>query len=76
MPIKIYGTQHCGNCKVAKYYFDGKELPYEYADVGVNAEKRQEMQAVSGRMSVPTICIGDKVIVGFDRAKIEAALQV
>jgi glutaredoxin 3 len=39
--------------------------------VSRDREKAQEMMQKSKQMGVPVIIIGDEIIVGFDRAKID-----
>jgi alkyl hydroperoxide reductase subunit F len=43
--------------------------------VGKDKEAAQEMIKISGARSVPVIAIGKEVIVGFDTARIDAALS-
>lgn len=74
--IAIYSTDTCTYCAMAKEYFKSKNLEYTEFNVGSDAEKRKEMVAKSGQMGVPVIDIGGSIIVGFDQAKVEAALAV
>jgi len=43
--------------------------------VGKNKEAAKEMIRVSGARSVPVIVIGTEIIVGFNAARIDAALN-
>lgn len=72
--IIIYGTNNCRYCQVTKDYFKSKDLSYEYFDVGSDNQKREEMTALSGSMSVPVVRIKDKVIIGFNKNEIDNAL--
>lgn len=71
--IKIYTTKNCHYCKTAKDYFTSKGLPFEVFDIGEDIIKKQEILE-AGFMSVPVIRIGDNMIAGFDKAKIDALL--
>ena len=51
--------------------FHGVGLPLKAED----QEAAKEMVEKSGQMGVPQIVIGEKIIVGFDKAAIEAALK-
>lgn len=73
--IKIYGTEQCLYCNVAKEYFTEKKLEFEYFDVGEDEKAREEMIAKTNQMGVPVIFIDDEYIVGFDKEKIEKALK-
>ena len=43
--------------------------------MGKDKEAAKEMIKVSGAKSVPVIAIGEEVIIGFDTARIDAALS-
>lgn len=74
--IKIYTTQYCAYCKMAKEYFKSKNIPYEEYDVGADASKREEMLKKSGQFGVPVIDIDGNIVVGFDRSKINQLLGI
>ena len=71
MKIKIYSTPFCGYCKMAKDLFTKEGLPYEEIDVSVDEEAAKEMVAKTNQMGVPVIEIGEDIVIGFDREKIE-----
>lgn len=75
-PVVIYSTPTCGFCHMAKEYFKSRNLEYEEFDITSDSEKAQEMVNKSGQMGVPVIEIGDKIVIGFDRPKIDAALAI
>ena len=64
--IILYGTDWCGYCARARRLLDVKGAPYEEIDVDVVAGARQEMQAKSGRSTIPQIFINDQHIGGAD----------
>lgn len=73
--ITIYGTSTCASCSLAKEYLKSKNFEYEFKNVGEDAKAREEMIAKNGGMlSTPTIEIDDKIIVGFDKGKIDVLL--
>lgn len=74
-PVTIYSTVSCPFCKMAKAYFTQLGQPYTDVDVGSDADKADEMVRKSGQLAVPVIDIDGTIIVGFDRARIDAALK-
>jgi glutaredoxin-like YruB-family protein len=70
-PIIIYSTPTCGYCRMAKDYLKSKNVPFTEIDVTKDAAKAQEMIAKSGQMGVPVIDVGGKIIVGFDKRKLD-----
>tara|TARA_Y100001949_G_scaffold36160_1_gene28852 strand:+ start:106 stop:300 length:195 start_codon:yes stop_codon:yes gene_type:complete len=51
---------------MAKRYFDEQEMPYEEINIEEEGMSREELQKVTGGMSVPQIVIDDEVIGGYD----------
>jgi hypothetical protein len=43
-------------------------------NVADDAEARQELLARTGRMAVPVISVGDQIVVGFDRGRLQRLL--
>ena len=64
--IKIYTTNWCSFCVMAKRYFDEQEMSYEEINIEEEGMSREELQKVTGGMSVPQIVIDDEVIGGYD----------
>lgn len=73
--VTVYSTSWCGFCVQAKKYFDS--IGVKYSDINVEEDQKaaEDMVQKSGQMGVPVIEIGDKIIVGFDKSKIDLALQ-
>lgn len=72
--IKIYSTPSCAYCHMAKEYFKSKGLDFEDFDVMKDLPKRQEMITETGQMAVPVIKINGKIVVGFNKRKINELL--
>ena len=51
---------------MAKRYFDEQEMSYEEINIEKEGMSREELQKVTGGMSVPQIVIDDEVIGGYD----------
>lgn len=73
--VKMYSTPTCPFCIRAKQFFAENQIPYESYDVSQDQAKAEEMIKKSGQMGVPVIDIDGKIIVGFDRDRIKAALD-
>jgi glutaredoxin len=61
---------------MAKEYLKSRKIEYEEFDITSDSDKAQEMINKSGQMGVPVIEIDDKIVIGFDRPKIDAALAI
>jgi len=64
--IVMYTTNWCPYCERARRLLKSKGASFEEIDVESAAEKRAEMQARSGRRTVPQIFIGDTHVGGSD----------
>jgi glutaredoxin 3 len=64
--IVMYTTNWCPYCERARRLLRAKGASFEEIDVESAAEKRAEMQARSGRRTVPQIFIGDHHVGGSD----------
>lgn len=69
--IRVFTSPSCPYCEMAKNFLSEKGLPYEEVDVRSDLETRDEMIKISGQMGVPVIIVGKKVVVGFDRLRLE-----
>jgi glutaredoxin len=56
---------------MAKEYFKSKNLAYTEHNVQADHSKAEEMIAKTGQFGVPVIDIDGKIIIGFDKKKID-----
>lgn len=74
--VKIYSTPTCPWCKKAKAYLDEKGIAFEGVDVSSDANAQKEMIDKSGQMGVPVLDIDGKIVIGFDKEKIDEILNL
>ncbi|AHC13583.1 glutaredoxin family protein [Salinispira pacifica] len=75
MAVSIYTTPSCSFCVKAKQWMRENRITFKEHDVSRDQRKADEMVRKSGQMGVPVLDVHGKVIVGFDRDKIERALK-
>lgn len=73
--VIVYSADWCAFCHAAKDYLDKKGIQFEERDVETNPEYATEAVTKSGQRGIPVLDINGEIIVGFDRPKIDAALQ-
>lgn len=73
--IKIYSTSWCPACVKTKKYLDLKGVAFSEVNVADAHEDREEVFKVSGQRTVPVLDINGKIIVGFDKAAIDNAIN-
>jgi glutaredoxin len=59
-----------------KEFLSSNGIIFEDFDVATDLEARSEMERKAGRMAVPTVVVGEHVVVGFNRALLEELLQI
>jgi len=74
--VTIYTTPTCVYCKATKAFFQEKNIQYTEKDVAIDEKARDEMVLRSGQMGVPVIDIDGRIIVGFDKDAVSAALNL
>jgi mycoredoxin len=58
--IKMYATAWCGDCRMAKRWFDAHGIPYEYINIESDERAAAEVLRLNrGMRSVPTIVFPD-----------------
>ena len=72
--VIMFSTPTCTYCRKAKQYFRQKQVPFRDVDVSKDQVAARDMVRRSGQQGVPQIQIGSKVVVGFDRPKIDRLL--
>jgi glutaredoxin 3 len=75
MDVKIYTTPTCGYCHQAKAFFTQIGVPFKEVDVSSDQTAAQEMVDLTGQMGVPVIVMGNEIVIGFDRARIQQILS-
>jgi len=72
--ILIFSTPSCSHCRTAKRYLRKKGIPFKDIDVSRDKSAARDMVRRSGQQGVPVIDINGKIIVGFNRIKVDRAL--
>jgi len=72
--VIVFSTPTCTYCTLAKKYFREKKVRFRDVDVSKDPTAARDMQRRSGQMGVPVIDIGGRIIVGFDKPKINQLL--
>lgn len=74
--VKIYTTQSCVYCRMAKEFFKQNNVNYEEHDVAADPKAREEAVQKSNQLGVPVIDVDGRIIVGFNKSELEEALKL
>lgn len=72
--VIVFSTPSCSFCNAAKHYFRSKGVAFKDVDVSRDHAAARDMVRRSGQSGVPVIDIGGRIVVGFDRPKIDRYL--
>ena len=74
--VIVFSTPTCSFCNQTKRYFREKGIRFKDVDVSRDHAAARDMVRRSGQQGVPVIDIGGKIVVGFDRPKINKLLGI
>lgn len=72
--VLFYTTATWPHCPPAKEYLVNKGVSLVERDIRADISAKEELLKLGSR-GVPTIVIGDEVIIGFDKEKIDSLLS-
>lgn len=72
--VIVFTTPTCTYCNAVKRYLRQQKIRFREVDVSRDAAAQRDMVRRSGQMGVPVVDIGGRVVVGFDRPKIDSLL--
>jgi glutaredoxin 3 len=74
--VIVFTTPTCTYCNAVKRYLRQQKIRFREVDVSRDAAAQRDMVRRSGQMGVPVVDIGGRVVVGFDRPKIDSLLEL
>ena len=77
--VTVYGTSWCGACRAARQYLTEHKIPFADKDIERDPTAARELADKAGKAGIPTdrvpvIDVRGRLLLGFDRARIEALL--
>ncbi|GAP10812.1 glutaredoxin-like protein, YruB-family [Bellilinea caldifistulae] len=74
--VIIFTAPTCTYCNMTKKYLREKGIRFKEVDVSRDPAAAKDMVRRSGQMGVPVLDIGGKIVIGFDRPKINQYLGI
>jgi glutaredoxin-like YruB-family protein len=74
--VIVFSTPTCTYCNAVKRYLRDKRVRFKEVDVSRDTAAARDMMRRSGQMGVPVVDIGGKIVIGFDRLKIDRHLGI
>ena len=73
--VIVYSTPTCPYCTRLKSFLKESGIEFENKDVSTDEAAKNEMVEKSKQMGVPVIDVEGDIIVGFDKDRINTALE-
>ena len=70
----LYAIPECGECDEVREFLQAKNVSISEKNADESIEIQNELTEISGDLKVPTIVIGEEVIIGYKRSEIEEIL--
>jgi len=74
--VTVYSTPTCSWCQAAKEHLTSHNVSFDDVDVAADMERAREMVEKSGQYGVPVLDIDGEIVIGFDRTRINALLEI
>jgi glutaredoxin 3 len=77
--VTVYGTSWCGACRAARQYFSERKIPFADKDIEADPAAAHELAEKAAKMGIPTdrvpvLDVRGRLLLGFDRVRVEALL--
>ena len=69
--VTVYSSDSCGYCRMAKEFLKENGVSFTEKNINTDPQARREMEGMKAE-GVPIIVVGDEVIIGFNKPRLEA----
>ena len=76
MVVKLYCTEWCTTCKMAKDFLKENKVKFKEMDVQEDSKAADEVEKKTGQTGVPVIDVNGKIVIGFDVKKLIKHLKL
>jgi len=74
--LVVFASPACPHCVQLTEYLKLNQISFAYRDVSRSATARQQLEALTGRLTIPVVQAAKKVVVGFDPAALRELLGI
>jgi len=72
--VVVYSSPTCAPCKAAKEFLSSKGVPFREINVAEDVDARDELVRLTGQTAIPVILVGDEVVQGFNKPRLQSLL--
>ncbi|MBW2571546.1 MAG: hypothetical protein JRE61_04050 [Deltaproteobacteria bacterium] len=73
--IHVYFSPACPHCRQLLEYLGSNGIKYSGRDVTISESARQDVERLTGRLTIPVVVIKGEIIKGFDRKRLKNLLE-
>lgn len=73
--VIIYTQDGCSGCQAEKQFLTGRRVKFEERNIAEDREYIEDMKKL-GSSATPTTVVGDEVVIGFNRERLEELLNL
>ena len=74
--VIVYTSPNCPWCSTVKSYLRQHRIPFKEVDISKDEREAERLVRKSGQMGVPQTEINGKIVVGFDKNKLDSLLGI
>ncbi len=72
--VTLFFSPTCAYCKQVQEFLAHRNVEFVARDVSRDPDALRDLVRLTGKYNVPVVVVGDHVVVGFDRARLERLL--
>ncbi len=73
--VTVYSAPWCAFCRMAKEYLTSRNVKFKDINVDEDQNAVRDIIAKTGQTGIPVLEIGEATIIGFDKPRIDSALE-
>ncbi|MFC1665228.1 glutaredoxin family protein [Pseudomonadota bacterium] len=74
-PLVLYVIPDCDGCDLIRSYLDKRNIPFAEKNVEKDPKVQAELKDVAGRLEVPLLVVGERVLRGYSKPVLETELD-
>lgn len=76
LKVKVYTSPGCPYCSKAKSYLRSFGIRFTEIDISRKPQEAEKLVRKTGQTGVPVIEVGNQIVIGFDKQKLDRILGV
>ena len=74
-PLVFFAIPDCDGCDLIRSYLEKRNIPFEEKNAEKDTKIQQELRELAGRLEVPLLVVGERVLRGYSKPVLESELD-